>query len=132
MRDRKPLKTTARHEDRADLLPRLTEAVGKRPFDLIRCSGKNRDHRACHRSARQRLKEEIARDPTARYRLALVRQRTHRDHLIEQCETLRKQLETIDEEVSLVESQVTALEAFLENPPLCCTDIVVVRLSARQ
>ena len=115
LRDGQPLKESGKCEDRIDLLPRLATILSRRMVCAARCAQKSLDHQTCHRQALGRLREEITRDPSAPYRLALARQRMHLDGLAKEREPLLKRLSVIDEELSMAQAQVEALKAYLEE-----------------
>lgn len=77
LREGKPLLAPGRYEDQTDLLPRLVWVLERRIVRVTRYQGGRLYHQACHRTARRRLRAEIAKDPEARHQLALMRQRAH-------------------------------------------------------
>ena len=113
LRDGKRLEKPARYEDRADLLPRLAGVFERRLVSVTRHTGRNLHHQVCHRNARERLREEIAREPKAGYRLALMRQCARHVQLTKDREEILNRLAAVDEEIDVVRPQIEALECFL-------------------
>lgn len=137
LRDGKPLKRPSRYQDRLDLLPRLVSVLERRTVYVTRATGGNANHRVCHRTARRRLKEEIAKDPKVNYVLALTRQHARMADLIKERDRLLSRLTTIDAQMLVAPAKVEALESLLKTldfqpacgweqiPSLVCEDEAV-------
>jgi ribonuclease HI len=105
-----PLIKPGKYADRADLLPRLQAVLEGREVQVTWYGGGRMEHKACHRKAIRKLREEINSDPQVRHRAVLTRHRSRLGQLIGERGKTLDRLEKLDREISCLQLEIEALE----------------------